>query len=384
MEKKAVDKFVKSYSFEHFKVFDEIEKQQIISKIKNARNEIDKNYKLSKYKKKIVKKAINDLINFENKDIQFKLRDNTIAELESLDEDKILEYIFHRYRYEVFPVTKEIDNFPPCLQIEPSSVCNFRCIFCFETDKSFTNKKNGFMGTMEVENFKKIIDRASGNVQFLTLASRGEPLVAKSISKMLHYTSGKFLNLKLNTNASLLNEKICHSILSDTVGTLVISADAAEKEEYSKIRVNGNLDKIVKNLEMFNKIKEKHYKKSKIITRVSGVNFSKDQDFNKMLSFWNKYVQQIVFVKYNPWENSYNAPETNIVEPCSDLWRRMFIWWDNKANPCDVDYKSKLKVGEFKDNLTDIWRSDEYEKLRTEHKKGLRKNFNPCKSCTVI
>ena len=58
------------------------------------------------------------------------------------------------------------------------------------------------------------------------------------------------------------------SVLSDTVKTLVISADAAEKDEYAKIRVNGDLNKIIKNLEMLNSIKEKHYKKSKIITRV--------------------------------------------------------------------------------------------------------------------
>ena len=182
----------------------------------------------------------------------------------------------------------------------------------------------------------------------------------------------------------MLNEEICHAILSDTVGTLVISADAAGKEEYSKIRVNGNLDKIVKNLDTFNSIKEKHYKNSKIITRVSGVNFSESQKFEKMLSFWNSYVDQIVFVKYNPWENTYLAPETNIDEPCSDLWRRMFIWWDNKANPCDVDYKSILKVGNFDGNLTDIWQSETYNKLRVQHIADERKKIKPCKSCTVV
>ena len=57
-----------------------------------------------------------------------------------------------------FTHKKIIDNFPPLVQIEPSSICNFRCVFCFETDKTFTNKKNGFMGTMKIELFKKIID----------------------------------------------------------------------------------------------------------------------------------------------------------------------------------------------------------------------------------
>jgi len=55
--------------------------------------------------------------------------------------------------------------------------------------------------------FKKIIDQAENNVEFVTLASRGEPLACKEISKMLKYTQGKFLNLKINTNASMLDEE---------------------------------------------------------------------------------------------------------------------------------------------------------------------------------
>ena len=28
----------------------------------------------------------------------------------------------------------------------------------------------------------------------------------------------------------------------------------------------------------------------------------------------------------------------------------MFVWWNGDTNPCDVDYKSKLKVGNIKDS----------------------------------
>ena len=244
MEKIKVEKFVKSQSFEHFKSFNNSEIKEIINKLVHLNSDLHNSRIVSNYKK-IINRAIQDLKTQDSQDTKevFSLKSNTIAELQSLDEDQYLEYIFHRYRYEIFPNKKEIDDFPPCLQIEPSSICNYRCVFCFETDKTFTEKKNGFMGSIKLEDFKKIIDLAHKNIQFVTIASRGEPLVAKNFSEMLEYTSGKFLNLKLNTNASLLTEGICHSILSDTVGTLVISADAAEKEEYAKIRVNGNLDK---------------------------------------------------------------------------------------------------------------------------------------------
>ena len=91
------------------------------------------------------------------------------------------------------------------------------------------------MGTMQLKTFKKIIDEVEEKFNLMTLASRGEPLVSKDINEMLKYTAGKFLNLKINTNASLLNEEKIHAILSSGVKTLVFSADAADPELYKKL-----------------------------------------------------------------------------------------------------------------------------------------------------
>ena len=97
------------------------------------------------------------------------------------------------------------------------------------------------MGHMKLETFKLLIDQAEGNVEFISLASRGEPLLCPDIVEMLAYTKDKFLNLKINTNASLLDEKISHAILESGIKTLVFSADAADSTLYSKLRVNGKL-----------------------------------------------------------------------------------------------------------------------------------------------
>ena len=87
-----------------------------------------------------------------------------------------------------------------------------------------------------------------------------------------------------------------------------------------------------------------------------------------MQKFWGDLVDQVAFVNYVPWENVYDFKNLDIATPCSDLWRRMFIWWDGKANPCDVDYKSKLSVGEIgSKSISEIWKSPEYEKLRKSH-----------------
>ena len=316
---------------------------------------------------------------------KFDLTPNVVKEIQSIDLSQIPKYLVHRYRYEIHPQLRISDDFPPYLQIEPTSICNYRCVFCYQTDKKFNKRSDGYMGHMKLETFKLMIDQAEGNIEFISLASRGEPLLCPDFKKMLAYTKDKFFNLKINTNASLLDEEMSYAILESGVKTLVFSADAADSVLYSQLRVNGKLEKIVTNIKKFKEIKTKNYPSSKIITRVSGVKVNNQQNLDDMEKYWGDFVDQVAFVSYVPWENVYKSEHSGIQTPCSDLWRRMFVWWDGKVNPCDVDYKSKLSVGDIKNsNISELWKSDVYKKLRQQHESKLRKNASPCNRCVVI
>ena len=62
----------------------------------------------------------------------------------------------------------------------------------------------------------------------------------------------------------------------------------------------------------------------------------------------------------------------------------MFIWYDGIANPCDVDIKSYLKTGNiFENDLSEVWQSEIYQKLRDDHLNNLRSKINPCNKCVV-
>ena len=316
---------------------------------------------------------------------RFNLSPNVVKEIQSINTNEIPRYLIYRYRYEIYPQLRILDDFPPYLQIEPTSICNYRCVFCYQTDNKFNKRSTGYMGHMKLTTFKLLIDQAEGNIEFISLASRGEPLLCPDIKKMLIYTRDKFFNLKINTNAALLDEHMSHTILESGVKTLVFSADAADSALYSKLRVNGKLEKILANIKKFQEIRMKNYPKAKIITRVAGVKVNNQQNLDSMEKYWGDLVDQVAFVNYVPWENVYQSKYSEILTPCSDLWRRMFVWWDGKVNPCDVDYKSKLSVGNIKNNnISELWKSDNYKKLRQQHESKLRNNTSPCNRCVLV
>ncbi len=321
----------------------------------------------------------------KNSSSPWPIQQHILMEASRQDDQNLSRYLCARYRYDFFPKLKELAEFPPCVQIEPSSICNFRCVFCFQTDHKLTKPSEKHMGLMSIEMFKSIVDQLEGNVEFVTLASRGEPLLNRNLPEMLEYIKGKFLGFKINTNASHLNEKNARLLLDSDISTLVFSADAGEKEVYESLRVNGDFNKVMENIKNFNLIKTTEYPNSKLLTRVSGVLFDKvRQDIESHRSAWKDLVDQVAFVDYLPWENPYESDQNDIQDPCSDLWRRMFIWWDGKANPCDVDYLSWLSVGTINENtIQELWHSKGYESLREIHLSGLRSEKIPCRACFV-
>lgn len=327
-----------------------------------------------------------DVPDHEREASTFFLRPHVVEEIARLRDEELPRYLFHRYRYDVFPTTKELDGYPPCVQIEPTSICNFRCVFCFQTDPLLTLRKHGHAGQMSVDLFKQIVDQIEGHVEFVTLASRGEPLLTKGIEQMLAYASGKFLGLKMNTNATFLDESKAHAILQAEPNTLVFSADAADAETYAQLRVNGDFERVMGNIRQFMAIKERDYPESRVITRVSGVAFDRErQDHKKIESFWGEFVDQVAFVDYNPWENAYENAPNHIEEPCSDLWRRAFVWWDAKMNPCDVDYRSFLSPGSVdSETVSDIWMGKGYTTLREKHLERERQSLVPCRGCVAV
>ncbi len=339
-----------------------IKDQKIIDKIKNSYIKIKDSIEL----------LSDDMI----------LKNQETLEMKLLDNSKLARYFLYRYKFNIYPALRIVDEYPPCIQIEPTSMCNFRCVMCYQADKTFSGKSKGFMGMMELDLFKKSIDELEGNIEAITFASRGEPTMNKNFVEMLEYSKGKFLGLKLNTNASLLTEKMAHTLLSSDLQTIVFSIDAKDKVAYEKIRINGNFEKVVSNLERFNSIRNTQYSRSDKVVRISGVKINDDQNITEMKEKWGDIADIVAFTNYSPWESSYENPINDIITPCTELWQRMFIWQDGKVNPCDYDYKSMLSKWNIKeDSICSIWNSKIYNELRKKHLENQRSKVEPCARC---
>lgn len=296
--------------------------------------------------------------------------------------DKWQDYLEYRFQFKSNKDKRIVRDSPIYLLIEPTSVCNLKCPMCFQADESFTQKS--FMGMMDIELFKKAITEAKEiGVQAITLASRGEPTLHPKLPEMLEFMKDKFLDIKLNTNGTKLNEKISRAIIENNVNEMVFSIDAAEKDIFEQLRFGAKFEKVLENVKNFARIRDE-YPNHKTLMRISGVKILKEQDWDNFKKFWGVFFDQVGWVNAeNRWD-TYNNSKNPIDTPCGYLWERIYLWYDGTTNPCDVDYKSLLSPGKFPEkSLKELWAGVKYTEVRNKHLNLLRSEISPCDRCGV-
>lgn len=290
-------------------------------------------------------------------------------------------YLVYRYEFKVFPKKKIHSSFPCYVLIEPVSSCNLKCGMCFQSDSTFIKKE--FMGKMSFDLYKKIIDECyAEGTKAITFGSRGEPTIHPEFKSFLEYAKDKFIDIKLITNATKLNEQLINTIFNTNVTQVVFSVDSEKKDEYEQIRKFGNFEKVLENIKMYNKIK-KDFKNNKTITRISGVIVQQSQDPISFEKFWSKYADEVVIKPaYERWSTYTNPVVKDLNFPCGYLWERMYVWFDGKLNPCDADYKSFLSYGDLnKNTIKEAWNSKKLKSFRDLHINKKRFELNPCDRC---
>ena len=299
--------------------------------------------------------------------------------------EKSIKYLIFRYKFRVYPMERIHTKFPIYVLLEPVSACNLRCPFCFQVDPDFTRKP--YTGIMDIELFKRVIDECEENgTGAITLASRGEPTLHPKFCEMLEYASGKFFEIKINTNGTRLTDEICHSIFKNEVNDIVLSIDTEQKDLFEKYRKNASFDEVVENVKNLHNIRKKFYPNSITAIRISGVYCGPDQDNEKFSEFWGQWADEITISDVEERWDTYNNPiHPDLSTPCAYVWERFYVWWDGVCNPCDVDYKSKLSLGTLDENnsIKDIWNSKEYKLLRLNHENGMRSGCFPCDRCGI-
>ena len=134
---------------------------------------------------------------------------------------------------------------PVCLYLEVTNRCNLLCETCPRTFEELEPPAD-----MSWDLFTRIVDQVP-NVARVVLHGVGEPMLVKSLPKMIRYLKDRGTYVLFNTNGTLLNPKKFQDIIDTGLDELRVSLDAADRKSYAAIRGKDFFNRIVRDVGKF-------------------------------------------------------------------------------------------------------------------------------------
>jgi len=140
---------------------------------------------------------------------------------------------------------------PVCLYLETTNRCNLLCTTCPRTYEELEPPAD-----MSWDLFTRIVDQIP-NLQRAVLHGVGEPMLVKSLPRMVRYLKDRGTYVLFNTNGTVLNEKNGRALIAAELDELRVSLDAASAQSYRAIRGKDYFHRICRNVRAFRDLQER-------------------------------------------------------------------------------------------------------------------------------
>jgi Predicted Fe-S oxidoreductases len=267
--------------------------------------------------------------------------------------------------------------------VEITNMCNLECVHC---PYSVISKRNDYRPRhMSWEIYEKIVREVAGydHVVFRLLCN-GEPLMHPRFLDMLRFAKEHGIGTtNFITNGLLLTETVAREVLALGVEVVEISLDALEKRTYEIIRRGSHFETVMAQVHRFIALRDEMRARTKIMVSIIDQDPAK-AEMDAFIRYWTPRADRVIKRVYATIGGLVDDGKTAIDcsgerWPCPQLWRRMFINVDGKAEFCVEDWHDETIVGDVASSgLQNVWRGAAYEQLRKQHLSG---NFDEIPYC---
>lgn len=145
-------------------------------------------------------------------------------------------------------------GWPKVMEFELSNECNLECVMCNGYFSSSIRKNREKLPPIPSPYNDKFVDELEPFIPHLTDAKflGGEPFMIEIYLRIWERIRKINPNIRIHitTNGTFLNNRV-KELLEGLRAGIILSIDSVNRETYPKIRVNGNFDKVMENLEYF-------------------------------------------------------------------------------------------------------------------------------------
>jgi radical SAM protein with 4Fe4S-binding SPASM domain len=302
-----------------------------------------------------------------------------------------LGYLFHRTKAPM-----------PCFfNVDPSSACNLRCVFCPQSDPPV----GASFGIMELELFEEIVEqiRRYAVCAGISLSFAGEPLLNRNLPRMVEIVRRRLLlPPHIATNGTLLSRDTARSLIEAGAGSFMIDfcADPAHFEsmcppaDWERVRDNiAALGDLIRERDaaVIVKIKDLDWRGETEAARersLSSLRAIFGDGFPFFYIPYNLHNWAGEFAVGAAERYGYRRPggaRRPRYHPCSHLWLAMNIHADGNVSICCRDTMQGAVVGNVREKtLPEIWNGPAMVRMRELMVKGEYARIPICEHCDRV
>jgi MoaA/NifB/PqqE/SkfB family radical SAM enzyme len=287
---------------------------------------------------------------------------------------------------------------PVCLYLETTNRCNLLCETCPRTFEALEPPAD-----MSWDLFTRIVDQFP-KIARVVLHGVGEPMMVKSLPRMIHYLKARGSHVLFNTNGTLLTERKGRELIAAGLDELRVSLDAAEPAAFRAVRGKDFFARIVRNVRAFTALQRREGCARPLVSLwLTGLRETIDQlpafiRLAREIGVGEVYLQAAALAAQ--WGIRFDAsgasePGTSLQRQpgeqpwslCRRPWSLMYFTAHGRAIPCCIAPFSQRGYDGFtlgnamQDSLREIWNGPRYQEFR----RALLSEGPPaaCASCGV-
>jgi hypothetical protein len=241
--------------------------------------------------------------------------------------------------------------------------------------------------------FANVVDGVRDLQSIVKVVGNGECTLHPDFRRMIRELSDAARYLFVLTNGNWRDPSIAHDLLrADAVG---LSIDAGTREEYERSRVEGDFDRLLRNVQTLCAEKRRQRRSTFIIVRLM-VRPSQREREAELMARWRPFASAVF---RNPIYRMPGVPDDGDVytQPddssdffprCGSPFRDLDVGWTGNVPLCSGSARQVGSPGYLLGNvndtpLRDLWNGPIMLQYRTGHRTG-RTDLTPvCRGCTA-
>ena len=288
-----------------------------------------------------------------------------------------------------------VRGMPVSVSAELTNNCNLKCPECLAGSGQM-KRPHGFM---DIELFRRVIEELRPYLYKINLYFQGEPMLHPLFITFIESCRG--INSTVSTNGQFLSPENSEQLVGAGLNRLIVSVDGADQESYSAYRINGDLERVTRGLDLVaeaiarkrskmkleiqllvNSYNEHQIPEVRILAKKLKASLSlKSMQILKKEDIGSWLPSGRIFRRYEMIDGEY-VIKNRMADRCARLWFNPVITWDGKVLPCCFDKDAEYIVGDLnQESFREIWNGPRYRVFRKALLKD-RSMIGICRNCT--